>query len=97
VDSNGNPSDVLNDTHLNATGTGSGQFFQDSRCSTPVDLQPVSTGCPPGIQIPQGDFAPHFGGAQSIWFMDPTAENLNVTISDEANVLKAVTTAIQVQ
>ncbi len=96
VDSNGNPSDVLTDTYLNATGTGSGQFYQDSRCSTPVDFQPVSAGCPPGIQIPQGDFAPHFGGTQSIWFMDPAAENLNVTISDEANVLKAVTTAIQV-
>jgi hypothetical protein len=97
VDSNGNPSDVLSDTYLNATGIGSGQFYQDSRCSTPVDFQPISAGCPPGIQIPQGDFAPHFGGTQSIWFMDPTAENLNVTISDESNVLKAVTTSIQVQ
>jgi hypothetical protein len=97
VDSNGNPSDVLSDTYLNATGTGSGQFYQDSHCSTPVDFQPVSAGCPPGIQIPQGDYAPHLGGTQSIWFMDPSAENLNVTISDEANGLKAVTTAIQVQ
>jgi len=97
VDSNGNPSDVLSDTYLNATGIGSGQFYQDSHCSTPVDFQPVSAGCPPGIQIPQGDYAPHFGGTQSIWFMDASAENLNVTISDEANGLKAVTTAIQVQ
>jgi hypothetical protein len=97
VDSNGNPSDVLDDTYLNATGIGSGQFYQDSHCSTQVDFQPVSAGCPPGIQIPQGDYAPNFGGTQSIWFMDPSAENLNVTISDEANGLKAVTTAIQVQ
>jgi hypothetical protein len=29
--------------------------------------------------------------------MDPSAENLNVTISDEANGLKAITAAIQVQ
>jgi hypothetical protein len=97
VDSNGNPSDVLSDTYLNATGIGSGTFYQDSRCSTPVDFQPVNAGCPPGIQIPQGDYAPHFGGTQSIWFMDPTAENLNMTISDESNGLKAVTAAIHVQ
>jgi hypothetical protein len=28
--------------------------------------------------------------------MDPKAENLNITISDEANILKPVTTPIQV-
>jgi hypothetical protein len=32
----------------------------------------------------------------AIWFMDSKAENLNVTISDEANVLKPVTTPLQV-
>jgi hypothetical protein len=97
IDSKGNPSDVLQDTYLNATGTGSGQFYQDSHCSTPVDFNPINAGCPAGVQIPKGDYAPHFGGTQSIWFMDPNSETLTVTISDEANVLKPVTATIQVQ
>jgi hypothetical protein len=82
---------------LTATETGSGQFYQDAHCSTPIDFKPVNTGCPAGLEVPQGDYAPHLEGTQSIWFMDPSAENLNVTISDEAGVLKAVTTTIQVQ
>jgi hypothetical protein len=97
VDASGNPSDVLSDTYLTATGTGSGQFYGDSHCSTPIDFKPISTGCPAGVEVPQGDYAPQFEGTKSIWFMDPNAENLNITISDEANVLKPVTTAIQVQ
>ena len=97
VDASGNPSDVLSDTYLTATGTGSGQFYGDSHCSTPIDFKPISTGCPAGVEVPQGDYAPQFEGTKSIWFMDPNAENLNITISDEANVLKPVTTAIQIQ
>jgi len=97
VDSNGNPSDVLSDTYLNATGTGSGQFYQDSRCSSPVSFTPIQTGCPAGLLIPQGDYAPHLSGTQSIWFMDPKAETLSIQISDVAGNLKPVTTTIQVQ
>ncbi len=97
VDSSGNASEVLTDTYLNATGTGSGKFYQDSRCSTPVPFTPINAGCPAGVDVPQGNYAPTFSGTQSIWFMDPNAENLNITISDEAHVLKSVTTAVQVQ
>lgn len=97
VDSNGNPSDVSADTYLNATGTGAGQFYQDSRCSTRVSFTPIQTSCPAGLLIPQGDYAPHLSGTQSIWFMDPKAEDLSITISDEAGKLKSVTTSIQVQ
>jgi hypothetical protein len=97
VDSSGDPSDVLAATYLTATGTGSGQFYQDPSCSTAVSFNPINSGCPAGIEIPLGDYSPHFAGQGSIWFMDPKAENLNVTISDEANVLKPVTTPIQVQ
>jgi len=96
VDSNSNPSDVLTATYLTASGTGSGQFYQDAKCSTPVNFSPINPGCPAGIEIPQGDYSPHFEGTGSIWFMDPKVENLNVTVSDEANVLKPVTTPIQV-
>ena len=97
VDSKGNSSDVLTDTYLDATGTGSGQFYQDSSCTTPVSFTPINTGCPAGIQIPHGDYAPHFEGTESIWFMDPKSENLSVTISDESGVLKSATATIQVQ
>lgn len=97
VDSKGNPSDVLTDTYLNATGTGSGQFYQDSRCSSPVSFTPIQTGCPGGLVIPDGDYAPHLSGTQSIWFMDPKVESLRIEISDQAGNLKPVTTAIQVQ
>ena len=97
VDSKGNPSDVLTDTYLNATGTGSGKFYQDSHCSSPVSFTPIQTGCPGGLLIPQGDYAPHLSGTQSIWFMDPSSENLSITISDTSAALKSVTTAIQVQ
>jgi hypothetical protein len=96
VDANGNVSDVLNDTYLNTTGTGSGKFYQDPHCSTLVSFTPINPGCSAGIAIPKGDCCPHFAGTGSIYFMDPTVENLNVTISDEANVLKPVTTPIQV-
>jgi len=96
VDSNGNASDVLESTYLTATGTGSGKFFQDPNCSTPVSFNPINTGCPAGIEIPKGDCCPHFAGTGSIWFMDPKVENLNVTVSDEAHVLAPVTTPIQV-
>ncbi len=88
---------MLSDTYLNATGTGSGQFFQDSSCTTPVSFTPINTGCQAGIQIPQGDYAPHFEGTESIWFMDPKQESLSVTISDEAGVLRSATATIQVQ
>ncbi len=97
MDSNGSPSDVLSPTYLTASGTGSGKFYQDSNCTTPVSFTPINPGCKAGIEIPRGDFTPHFEGGGSIWFMDPNVENLNVTISDEANVLKPVTTPIQVQ
>jgi hypothetical protein len=97
VDSKGNPSDVLATTYLTATGTGSGVFYQDPNCSTPVDFNPINPGCPAGIEIPKGDCCPHFAGTGSIWFKDSKVENLNITISDEANVLKPVTTPVQVQ
>ena len=97
VDSKGSSSEVLDDTYLNVAGTGSGQFYQDSHCTTPVNLNPINVGCPAGIEILKGEYAPHFEGTESIWFMDPKAESLNVTISDQAGVLKPVTTAIQVQ
>jgi hypothetical protein len=97
VDSNGDPSDVLSPTFLTVSGTGSGQFYQDSNCSSPVSFNPLNPGCHAGIEIAQGDFSPHFEGGGSIWFMDPKAENLNLTISDEANVLKPATASIQVQ
>jgi hypothetical protein len=96
VDSNGDVSDVLANTYLTATGTGSGKFYQDPNCSTLVRFDRINPGCPAGIEIPQGDCCPHFAGMGSIWFMDRKAEDLNVTISDEANVLKPVTTPIQV-
>jgi hypothetical protein len=96
VDAQGTTSEVLDSTYLSATGTGSGQFFQDSHCTTPIDFKPINTGCPAGIEIPPGDYAPHLEGTESIWFMDPKAESLSVTISDEAGVLKPVTAAIQV-
>ena len=96
VDSDSNASDVLADTYLTATGTGSGQFYQDPDCSTPVSFSPINPGCAAGIEIPKGDCCPHFAGMGAIWFMDSKAENLNVTISDEANVLKPVTTPLQV-
>ena len=97
VDSQGDPSDVLTATYLNATGEGSGQFYQDSSCTTLVKFTSVNQGCPAGIVIPKGDYSPHFAGTGNIWFMDPTVENLNLTISDEANVLKPAVTPIQVQ
>ncbi len=97
VDSSGRPSEVLSDTYLSASGTGSGKFYQDEHCSTPVSFTPINTGCPAGVEIPAGQYAPHFSGTESIWFMDSTAENLNITLSDEANVLKSATAAIVVQ
>jgi len=97
VDSSGDPSDVLANTYLTATGTGSGKFYGDGNCTTPVSFTPINPGCPAGIQIPQGDYSVHFAGEGFIWFRDPNVENLNVTISDEANVLKPVETPIQVQ
>ena len=97
VDASGNPSDVLTNTYLNATGIGSGQFYADSSCITPVSFTPINPGCPAGIEITQGDYSVHFAGSGFIWFMDPTAQNLSITISDEANVLKPVTTPVQVQ
>jgi Protein of unknown function (DUF1565) len=97
VNSAGDPSDVLADTYLNVTGTGSGRFYQDSRCSSPVSLSPVNTGCSAGIEISEGDYAPRFSGTESVWFMDPSVENLNITISDDAHMLAPVTTSVQVQ
>ncbi len=97
VDSSGNPSDVLNSTYLNATGLGSGKFYQDSNCSTAVNFSPINPGCQAGIIIPKGDYSPHFAGTGNIWFLDPTAETLNITISDEANVLKPALATIQVK
>jgi len=97
VDSAGSPSSVLSDTYLNVSGTGSGKFYQDEHCSTPVSLTPVNTGCPAGIEIPTGEYAPHFAGTESIWFMDPSAETVNITISDVANVLTPATATIVVQ
>ena len=96
VNSEGNPSDVLTDTYLAVTGTGSGRFYQDPNCTTLVDFNPVNAGCPAGIEMSQGDDSVHFSGLGSIFFMDPKVEDLNVTISDEANVLKPVTTPIQI-
>jgi hypothetical protein len=96
VDSNGNTSDVLANTYLTATGTGSGKFYQDPNCSTLVSFNPINPGCPVGIEIPQGDCCPHFAGTGLIWFKDPAVENLNLTIMDEAHVLAPVTTPIQV-
>jgi hypothetical protein len=97
VDSSGNPSDVLDSTYLNAAGEGSGQFYQDSSCVTAVSFSPINPGCPAGIEIPKGDYSPHFAGTGSIWFLDPKAETLNITISDEANVLKPAVATIQVK
>jgi hypothetical protein len=97
VDSTGNTSEVLDSTYLSATGTGSGKFYQDSQCTTPIDFQPINAGCPAGIEIPPGNYSPYLEGAQSIWFLDPKAEDLSITISDEAGLLKSVTTPIQVQ
>jgi hypothetical protein len=97
VDANGNVSDVLNSTYLTATGTGSGHFYQDSRCSTLVSFNPINPGCPAGIEIPAGHCCPLFSGTRSIWFMDAKVENLNITISDEANVLSPATKSLQVQ
>ena len=97
VDSSGNPSDVLAATHLTATGMGSGKFYGDPSCTTPVSFTSINPGCPAGIEIAKGDYTVHFAGEGFIWFMDPSVENLNVTISDETNGLKPVTTPIQVQ
>ena len=97
VDSAGNPSDVLSSTYLTAAGEGSGKFYQDANCSTAVNFNPINQGCPAGIEIPKGDYSPHFAGTGSIWFLDPKAETLNITISDEANVLKPAMATIQVK
>ena len=97
VDSSGSPSSVLSDTYLNASGTGSGKFYQDEHCSTPVSFTALYPSCSPGIEIQTGEYAPHFSGTESIWFMDPTAETLNITISDQASVLKSGTASIVVQ
>jgi hypothetical protein len=97
VDSSGDPSDVLSDTYLSVSGTGSGKFYQDEHCSTAVSLTPVNPGCLAGIEIPAGEYAPHFSGTESIWFMDQAAETLNITISDQANVLSAAAASIVVQ
>ena len=97
VDSSGTPSDVLSSTYLNAAGEGSGQFYQDSSCATPVSFNPINPGCPAGIEIPKGDYSPHFAGTGSIWFLDPKAETVNITISDEANVLQPAVATIQVK
>jgi hypothetical protein len=97
IDSQGDPSSVLAATYLTASGQGSGQFYQDASCATPVKFNSNTQGCPAGIVIPKGDYSPHFAGTGNIWFMDPKAENLNLTISDEANVLKPAVAAITVQ
>jgi hypothetical protein len=97
VNASGGTSEVLDSTYLSVSGTGSGQFYADSRCTTPVDLSPINVACPAGIEIPRGDYAPHFEGTESIWFMDPKPETLNVTISDQASVLKSARATIQVQ
>ena len=97
VDSEGDPSDVLSATYLSVSGEGSGQFYQDATCTTPVKFTSINPGCKAGIVIPDGDYSPHFAGTGNIWFMDPTVQNLNLTISDEANVLKPAVAAIQVQ
>ncbi len=97
VDSQGGTSEVADNTYLNISGTGSGQFYEDSSCTTPVRLTPIETGCPAGVAIPKGEYAPHFSGTESIWFMDSKAESLNVTITDQAGVLKPATATITVQ
>jgi hypothetical protein len=97
VNGSGDISDVLQTTYLSASGTGSGQFYQDSTCTTPVNFTPINPGCPAGIEIPQGDCCSSLSGTGSIWFKDSTVQNLTVTISDEAGVLKPAVTPIQVQ
>ncbi len=97
VDSSGSPSEVLSDTYLEASGTGSGKFYQDEHCSTPVSFAPVNSGCPAGVEIPTGEYAPHFSGTESIWFMDTAAETLNIKITDVAGVLQSATASIVVQ
>jgi hypothetical protein len=97
VDASGDISNVLQNTYLSASGTGAGVFYQDPDCSTPVSFTPINPGCPAGIEIPQGDCCSSLSGTGSIWFKDSTAQSLNITISDEAGVLKPAVTAIQVQ
>ena len=70
VDKNGNPSDVLTQTFLSATGIGKGDFYQDHDCTTKVQLGPGTPACPAGIVIQKGQFAPGYSGTHSIWFMD---------------------------
>ncbi len=76
VDSSGSPSSVLSDTYLNASGTGSGKFYQDEHCSTPVSFTALSATPEllPWNRNSDGRVRPSlFRDRIDLRFMDPTA------------------------